>query len=84
MIERVRDPRGREDRSLLVLHAIWGGRINRAFALALATEVANNPEVRAAFAAQDRDRLIERLLLAGAFVGHIDAAGLIGNRRGLP
>jgi len=36
----------------------------RAFALALAIEVANNPEVQAAFAARDRDRLTELTLPA--------------------
>ncbi|MCA9969707.1 MAG: GAF domain-containing protein [Anaerolineales bacterium] len=55
-----------EEREAARLATVFENRTNslQAFALALATEVANNPEVQAAFAAKDRLRLIELTLPA--------------------
>jgi len=40
VIERIDDGAGRTDRAVAVLHTTWGGRVNRALALALAGSVA--------------------------------------------
>jgi PAS domain S-box-containing protein len=55
-----------EEQSLANAALIFQNRLDslEAFALALSIEVANNPEVQAAFAAKDRERLIELTLPA--------------------
>jgi GAF domain-containing protein/HAMP domain-containing protein len=56
-----RSLRKQVDNDLDRLQQVFQGRLDglESFALALATEVANNPDVQAAFATGDRERLIE-------------------------